>query len=125
MSIDLNTLARYGAQTRIAQLQREIEELRRAFPDLDGKKNGHRLTVQAEAARIRKRKPMTAAQKKAVGERMRHYWRTRRMASHTVEAGEQAQPAPPTRVISEAGRARIAAAQRKRWRAVKRAGKKR
>jgi hypothetical protein len=138
MPIDLQALARYGAQARLTQLAQEIDDLRRAFPDLDTDDNVVRTSRKAQAevartdkTRLRKRTPMTAAQKRAVGERMRAYWasRRRRTAIDTSTAGtaKQAQPAAATtkRVMSPEARERIAAAQRKRWRKVKRAGKKR
>ena len=98
--MDMKALAQLGARARLSQLQEEISDLQRAFPDLGSRgtrtptrRRGRRAKTapdmagaQAEApqeeapAVIRKRKPMTAAQKKAVGERMRKYWAARRKA---------------------------------------------
>ena len=87
MPIDLKTLARYGAQARIAELQREIDEIRHEFPDVTpGKKGGRRARPASTAADMpaapqsRKRKPMSAAAKKAVSLRMKKYWAARRQA---------------------------------------------
>ncbi len=71
MAIDLKTLARYGAQARIDELQNEIDEIRREFPGETGKKRGRpaksaSATVPAVEAPKRGRKPMSAAAKKAV-----------------------------------------------------------
>jgi hypothetical protein len=98
--MDMKALAQLGARARLSQLQEEINELQQAFPDL-GRRNapapirrrGRRARTapasavqQADArqeeapATVRKRKPMTAAQKKAVGERMKKYWAARRKA---------------------------------------------
>jgi hypothetical protein len=80
---------------------------------------------------------MSAAAKKAVGERMRRYWAARRQATGGVanhDAADstslktQAKPVRPIRKrskLSAAGRAAISAAQKKRWARRKRAGKKR
>jgi hypothetical protein len=99
MPMDMKALAQLGARARLSQLQEEISDLQRAFPDLGSRgtqpvrRRGRRartapdsVAVQAEApqeaapASKRKRKPMTAAQKKSVGERMRKYWAARRKA---------------------------------------------
>jgi hypothetical protein len=136
MPIDISSLARAGAQSRIAELQIELEELRRAFPDVVGAP-GHRgrgrphvteSDGQIGAGQPRKRKGMSSAQKRAVGERMRAYWANRRRASGNTPADvseQTTQTAPRKRVMSAEAREKIATAQRKRWRAVKRAGKKR
>jgi hypothetical protein len=88
--------ARMGALTRLAELRTEIAAIERAFPDLanprgprrgrpalsavsytdDGQTAGPDETV----ARKRTRRAMTAAQRKAVGERMRKYWAARKNA---------------------------------------------
>jgi hypothetical protein len=98
--MDMKALAQLGARARLSQLQEEISELQRAFPDLGGRstqtttrRRGRRARTapdsaveQADAsqdeapAAVRKRKPMTAAQKRAVGERMKKYWAARRKA---------------------------------------------
>jgi hypothetical protein len=100
MPMDMKALAQLGARARLSQLQEEISELQRAFPDLGGRststttrRRGRRARTapdsaaeQGDAAQdeapatVRKRKPMTAAQKKSVGERMRKYWAARRKA---------------------------------------------
>jgi hypothetical protein len=137
MPIDLQALARYGAQARLTQLQQEIDDLRRAFPDLGAddnvgrtSRNSHAEGAPPDKTRLGKRKPMTAAQKRAVGERMRAYWASRRRRTandtSTAETAKQAQPGATTtkRVMSADARDRMASAQRKRRRKVKRAGKK-
>jgi hypothetical protein len=96
--MDMKALALLGARARVSQLQEEIGELQRAFPDLGSndapRRRGRRPKAAAAeapaelaeapldeaAAPVRKRKPMTAAQKKSVGERMRKYWAARRKA---------------------------------------------
>jgi hypothetical protein len=153
MPIDMQALARLGAQTQIAQLVAEIDALLKAFPDLGreparpatatettarkrGRARGNAsASIEAPPAkRKRKRKPMPAAARKAVRKPMASYLGQRResAAAPATEAVPAAASAPePTtekpaakRTISAEGRARIAAAQRKRWAKVKR-GKKR
>ncbi len=88
----MKDLARIGAESRAAQLNQELEEIYRAFPGLrTGRKPGRparnagvpavtssESNEEPAAKRAPNRKPMTAAQKKAVGDRMRKYWAARR-----------------------------------------------
>jgi hypothetical protein len=87
MPIDMKHLARLGAQARLSELQQEIAEIQRSFPDLGGARRGRPAkqtsTVSLpgpsnDAAKRRARRPMTAAQRKAVGARMKKYWAARR-----------------------------------------------
>jgi hypothetical protein len=91
MPIDMRQLAEDGARARLADLQREIDELVRAFPALRsgqaastpaqrGRRPASARNATPTVAQRRERKPMTAAQRKAVGERMRKYWAARRKA---------------------------------------------
>lgn len=81
--------ARMGAQIRLAELRAEIADIERTFPDLAPRRGlGRRPAVansddgqtQPVARKRRARKPVTAAQRKAVGERMKKYWAARRKA---------------------------------------------
>ena len=79
----LRRLARLGAVARLEQLREEEAAIRSEFPELFGRGRRVSQTVgpaAAPATRRRRRKPMTAAQKKAVSERMRKYWAERRKA---------------------------------------------
>jgi hypothetical protein len=86
----LHELARLGAQARLAQLDDEIKAIRAAYPDLTGgPKRGRRTKTAREAASVaqapaapkaRRRHRMSAAERKAVSERMRRYWAERRKA---------------------------------------------
>ena len=99
---DLKVYARRGAEARLAELNEEVAGIYRAFPDLRlrakgpkaGRRGRHAVTGQSEAggsakaelatgepARTGSRKPMTAAQRKAVGERMKKYWAERKARS--------------------------------------------
>jgi hypothetical protein len=81
-STDFLTWARRGAEARWNELQSELASLARAFPDLATRRGRKRTTSTAAATdsapRRRKRSKMTAAQRKAVGERMKKYWAARR-----------------------------------------------
>ena len=68
----LTTLARHGAAAAIAELEREIDAIRKAFPDAGGK--------AGRRGRGRKRSRMSAAARKAVSARMKKYWAARRTA---------------------------------------------
>jgi hypothetical protein len=75
-TIQLQDLARVGAETRLKAIVEEREALLRAFPDLG---NGA-ATRASLAALMSTRAPtgMSPAQRKAVGERMKAYWAKRR-----------------------------------------------
>jgi hypothetical protein len=96
---DLKEYARRGAEARVAELTSELSMIYGAFPDLQapatagacrsrrrastaaGARNGAAAqgTEQASTAPARRRRSkMTAAQRKAVSERMRKYWAGRR-----------------------------------------------
>ena len=81
----LRRLARLGAVARLEQLRQEEAAIRSEFPELFGGRRGKSKAGAAKAAGGRKRKrsrpAMTAAQRKAVSERMRKYWADRRKAS--------------------------------------------
>jgi hypothetical protein len=103
-AIDFRSLARLGAQARLEQIQAECKalldefpELRRTAPTVDGPRGSEigngRLTARgpgrgsevgngrsAALAAARSRRPMTAAEKKAVSIRMKKYWAERRKA---------------------------------------------
>jgi hypothetical protein len=75
---DLKSYARAGAEARARELVAELKEIYKAFPDLGRGASGRGSEVGNGRSVRRKRKPMTAAQKKAVGERMKKYWAARR-----------------------------------------------
>jgi hypothetical protein len=89
---DLKEYARLGAEARVAQLNEELSEIYRTFPDLrrqsaratsgrgPGRPAAADTSEPAGARRRRRRKPMSAAQRKAVSLRMKKYWAGRRKA---------------------------------------------
>src|SRR5438128_5688904 len=97
MSIDLQSLARYGAQARLTELTNEIQSILTAFPELKSDGNTRprrRNTFQSErplamdtggskpdASRQGGRRPMSAAARKAASDRMKQYWARRRKAA--------------------------------------------
>lgn len=71
-----------AAATRLKNLRAEIAKIEAQFPGLAGMEAGSSArSPRATGRKRRNRKPMTAAQKKAVGERMRKYWAARRKAA--------------------------------------------
>jgi hypothetical protein len=82
--------ARLGAEAKLRDLKAQISDIERMFPGIGGTpmpaapRRGRppkAATVANETERQpRKRRGMTAAQRKAVGERMRRYWAERRKA---------------------------------------------
>ncbi len=75
---ELLRLAQLGAQARLNTLQSEIQEIYRQFPGLRSSR-GVKAAAGAPARRGRRRK-MSAAERKAVSERMTRYWAARRKA---------------------------------------------
>ena len=86
---DLKFYARHGAKARLRELAEEAKQILTIFPDLSASVDEDELPVnfilrkgarkQATAAGVRRRRrKMSAAQRKAVGERMRKYWAARR-----------------------------------------------
>lgn len=78
----LRRLARLGAIARLEQLRQEEAAIRSEFPELFGRGRRENRTAEASAPAAgtvrRRRRPMTAAARKAVSERMRKYWAERR-----------------------------------------------
>ena len=81
----IRRLARLGAVARLEQLKAEEAAIRAEFPELFGRGrrpgNGAAPASSAPAGRKRRRRrAMSAAERKAVSERMRKYWADRRKA---------------------------------------------
>ena len=76
----LQRLARLGAQARLEELQREEAAIRAAFPDLVRRRRGRRAAAPAASGGRKRRRGMSAANRKAVSERMKKYWAERRKA---------------------------------------------
>jgi hypothetical protein len=120
MLIDMQALARAGATVRLAELQQEISDLQAAFSGaqrlLRTKRRGRPAKyTAAEVPLPRKRKGMSPP-KKAVPTAV----------TETAAAAPEPTTEKPAvkRTMSAEGRARISAAQKKRWAKAKR-GKKR
>jgi hypothetical protein len=79
-SFDLKSYARRGAEVRLGELREEMNAIYGAFPDLRQGKQASNGAVESSPAPRRRRRRMSAAQRKAVGERMRKYWAKRRKA---------------------------------------------
>jgi hypothetical protein len=81
MPLSMKEYARVGAQARVLEIQTELAVIYKAFPGL---RAGRRAPNGVSATRVavpRRRRPaMSAAQRKAVGIRMKKYWAERRAA---------------------------------------------
>lgn len=77
-TVDMKEYARRGAQARVEELTQELAAIYRAFPGL---RRGGASAVPASAGATRRRKPMSAAQKRDVSRRMKKYWADRRKAN--------------------------------------------
>ena len=72
---ELRSFALVGARARLAALQAEVASLLATFPELRGGKDA---ASSAGSQKPGRKRPMSAAEKKAVSERMRKYWADRR-----------------------------------------------
>ena len=76
--------AQLGAAQRAEEIRAELEAIRKAFPDIASRRRvdsgggGGLLIPEGGKKKRRKRKPMTPAQKRAVGVWMKAYWAKRR-----------------------------------------------
>ena len=77
-TFDLKDFARRGAAARVAELTQELTAIYRAFPEL--RRRGA-SAAPAAGSPVRRRKPMTAAQKREVSRRMKKYWAERRKSN--------------------------------------------
>ena len=145
---EMRRYALAGAEARLVQITEEAEAIRRAFPELGGNgagRHGRPSSTAPDAADAqqsdgptakRKRRSMSAAQRKAVADRMKRYWAARRGASAgtaargTADGNSAKGPAEGVRggakaanraakggrqTMSPAARKRISEAQKKRW----------
>src|SRR5262245_39044742 len=80
-SSELRRYALVGAQTRLQAITLELAAIRQAFPELANGNVGVASATGATKVASRRRGRMSAAQRKAVGERMKKYWAARRAAS--------------------------------------------
>ena len=78
----LRRLARLGAMARLEQLRQEEAAIRGEFPELfgRGKQEQPRDGQVSPVRRLRRRRAMSAAARRAVSVRMRKYWAERRKA---------------------------------------------
>ena len=123
-----------GAHARLRELAEETANIYRTFPQLRGAASAITSRPESnEPTKRRQRGRMSAAQRKAVGERMKRYWAARRAAANRTKTESQttsAAKASPkrrrgrrakvsakrgARKMSAAARKRISDAQKARW----------
>ena len=75
---ELYRLARFGAEARLRALEDERAQILRTFPGL---RAGGTQVATAAAAPVRRRRQMSAAERKSVSARMKKYWAERRKAN--------------------------------------------
>ena len=76
---ELLRLARAGASARVNELQAELESIYGTFPDLRGgrvRRRSAKTTASAKAGATKR--AWSAADRRAVSERMKKYWAARR-----------------------------------------------
>jgi hypothetical protein len=81
---ELRAFALVGARARLLTLRTEIASLVRLFPELargsQGRSGGLDVGPTKRRKKPGRKHPMSAAERKAVSERMRKYWAERRAA---------------------------------------------
>jgi hypothetical protein len=125
MLMDVSALTRLGAEIRIAELIAEIESLVDAFPGLGKVPIRIAKPLESKQSAPRTRRKMAAATQA----KLKAAWARRRGETETAAqqtAGDSLTDVPEKkrRTISAAGKARIAAVQRRRWAAIRKARKK-
>jgi hypothetical protein len=128
--LDLRPYAVVGAEARLLQITQEAAAIYRAFPELRGRQGQLSRATPSDGntspgGARRRRSKMSAAQRKAVSERMKKYWAGRRGTAETPKNTEpkrmaEGQAAPrkrktAPRKMSAAARTRISQAQKARW----------
>ena len=79
---ELYRLAQLGAEARLRALEAERAQILRSFPGLkSGTTRQSSPTGTAAAAPVRRRRQMSAAERKSVSARMKKYWAERRKAN--------------------------------------------
>ena len=92
----LHDLARLGAIARLKDLDEEAAAIRKMFPGLKNVQEAAPDFVEpATKAKPRKRKKMSPAARKAVGERMKLYWAKKRGEQAAPEVAEKAEEKAP------------------------------
>jgi hypothetical protein len=119
LGMNLNELRRYaveGARAQVENLRGQIARILAVFPELNrsGDSGAAPRPMGESAATRRGRRAMSAAQRKAVSERMTRYWAQRRGAKQSRTGARRG-----ARKMSAAARKRISDAQKKRWAAVR------
>ena len=71
---DLKRYARQGAAVRVGELLAELEQIYKAFPDL----RHDTVAGASRPVRLKRRRRMGAAARKAASQRMKRYWAARR-----------------------------------------------
>lgn len=74
---ELLRLARSGAAARVQELLRELESIYKTFPDLRSAKGGRAGAPARTPGSKTGKRAWTAADRRAVSERMKKYWATR------------------------------------------------
>ena len=75
----LREFARAGAEAAIKELRAQITAIEQAFPEF-GRPGARRASKAAPVQQRRRRRGMSAAQRRAVSLRMKKYWAIRRKA---------------------------------------------
>jgi len=75
---ELRSFALVGARARLGALQAEVASLLATFPELRGGRASGAARPLVTRKKPGRKHPMSAAEKKAVSERMRKYWADRR-----------------------------------------------
>ena len=128
-SAQLRQWAARGAEQRLLEIAAEAAAIYKAFPELRDRSDKASSPATTAVAGKAGRNNMSAAQRKAVSERMRKYWAARResaggaTSAGSAKAGGAARPARTAaarrtrgpRKMSAAARKRISDAQKKRW----------
>ena len=104
-------------QAQITQLQNDIETLQRAAGIMGGKTASAKATRQPKATPqpMPKRRSMTAAERAAVGKRMKAYWAKRKKASAATAAQPKAAKKRARKPMSAAAKKALSKRMKASW----------
>lgn len=74
--MEMRQLALVGARARLIELKAELSALIKAFPEIGSATSG--IPSVGKRRKPGRKSPMSAAERKAVSERMKKYWAGRR-----------------------------------------------
>jgi hypothetical protein len=88
----MQQFVRFGAEARLQAISEEREAILSAFPNLGRSFTQSNASLDGAVLTVRKRRTMSAAERRAVGKRMKAYWAKRKAAKGKTAKKSAAKP---------------------------------